>query len=227
MKLIEILNRFINLKDYKTDTRIIYALILSLILIIVFYVLGAVNILLYLIVILTTLLYNNIINKYIENKNIIILLKLLIINWLGFIFISMISLYIFNILAALPPTPWGLGVTEHLADVQLKQEIIMQTKTEKSIVDTDWLESLSIIKKLALGFLIFKSVLISSLISIFVVFYGEWLLNKFNMETKYPALAKVIKYRRLFSRYYLIVSCLTIFIIILFEIIVCLFILSS
>lgn len=81
-------------------------------------------------------------------------------------------------------------------------------------------EALNTIGKLALSMLILKSVLISALISIIFIFYGEHLLVKYQVETRFPRLATVIKLRRKFSRYYLIVNCLMIAVIILFEVFV-------
>ena len=38
------------------------------------------------------------------------------------------------------------------------------------------------------------------------IFFGNFLINHFNLEVKYPALAKIIKYRRNFQRYYLYIN---------------------
>ena len=75
--------------------------------------------------------------------------------------------------------------------------------------------------KLAVTLLFSKSVLISAIISIIFIFYGDYLIKKYNLESKYPKLATFIKYRRQFQKYYLISSCLTIFIIIFSEIVFC------
>jgi hypothetical protein len=73
-------------------------MILMIMLIIIFYTRSAANILLYLIVIITTILYHKMSNKYIENKNIIINI---FINWIGFSFIDLISIFIFKLLTIL------------------------------------------------------------------------------------------------------------------------------
>ena len=108
--IINIKNRFINLIDYKTwDTKkfkanklnlyaLLMVMILMVLLIIIFYTRSAANILLYLIVIITTILYHKMSNKYIENKNIIINI---FINWIGFSFIDLISIFIFKLLTIL------------------------------------------------------------------------------------------------------------------------------
>lgn len=65
-------------------------------------------------------------------------------------------------------------------------------------------ESLDLIGKLAIGFLIFKSTLVSALMSIIFIFYGDFLIKKYNIENRFPKLAKIIKLRRKFSTFYLI-----------------------
>lgn len=71
----------------------------------------------------------------------------------------------------------------------------------------DNFESLDTYSKLALSMLIFKSVLISAFISIIFVFYGDFLIKRFNLETRFPKLAIIIQLRRKFTKYYLIWNC--------------------
>ena len=60
-----------------------------------------------------------------------------------------------------------------------------------------------------------------SLISLFTVFYGNVLIDKFNIEIRFPKLGKLIILRRKFQMYY---SLLDFFI--LFSIIIIMFILN-
>ena len=45
-----------------------------------------------------------------------------------------------------------------------------------------------------------------SLFSIIVIFYGESLVNNLKLKTKYPKLAKFIKYRSKLQQYYFLVN---------------------
>lgn len=95
------------------------------------------------------------------------------------------------------------------------------TPTKKSSIldfDFDWFESLSGIKKLAVSLLLLNSVLFSCLLNIIFIFYGNILINKFNLEVRYPKLAKIIHLRQLYTKYYLIINCLLILGIILAQV---------
>jgi hypothetical protein len=80
-------------------------------------------------------------------------------------------------------------------------------------------ESLDTYSKLALSLLLSKSVLVSSLVSMAFVFYGDYLIKRFNLETRYPKLYEIINLRKKFNRYYLILNITTIIIVILAEVI--------
>ena len=45
--------------------------------------------------------------------------------------------------------------------------------------------------------------IISSIISILIVYYSNYLINKFRLETKYPKLAKFLYYRAKLTNYYI------------------------
>jgi len=80
-------------------------------------------------------------------------------------------------------------------------------------------EELNTIGKLAIALLISKSIIISCFISISFIYYGDYLITKFNLENKYPKLANIIKLRKQFTKYYLISNILTIAFAILIEIV--------
>jgi NADH-ubiquinone oxidoreductase chain 6 len=95
-------------------------------------------------------------------------------------------------------------------------------KTKKSSIldlDFDWFESLGGIQKLAVSLLLLNSVLFSCLLNIIFIFYGNILINKFNLEVRYPNLAKIIKLRQLYTKYYLILNCLLILAIIIAQVV--------
>ena len=66
----------------------------------------------------------------------------------------------------------------------------------------------------------------TTLISIIFIFYGNIILNYFNLEDRYPKIAKIIQLRRQFQRYYMILSILMIIFVCIIEIIFSLTILS-
>jgi len=57
-----------------------------------------------------------------------------------------------------------------------------------------------------IGLMLFSQVIIASSISIVFVFFGEYLIQRFDLENRYPRLAVFIKLRRKFQRYYLILN---------------------
>jgi hypothetical protein len=75
-----------------------------------------------------------------------------------------------------------------------------------------FLASLSKEELLAFGGLLFNSLILSYTISIILVLYGDYLIKRFDLENKYPKLAKLIKIRRQMQNYYLKVCFAWIFI---------------
>ena len=57
-----------------------------------------------------------------------------------------------------------------------------------------------------IGLFLFGQVIMGSTISIALTIYGEYLIQKFDLESKYPKLAKFIAIRRKFQKYYLILN---------------------
>jgi hypothetical protein len=58
----------------------------------------------------------------------------------------------------------------------------------------------------ALSILFFSQVMLACLISIIFVFYGDLLIKRFDLENKYPKIAKFIQLRRKFQQYYLLLN---------------------
>lgn len=87
-------------------------------------------------------------------------------------------------------------------------------------------ENLNGIKKLAVSLLFLKITLLSSLLSIVFVFYGDYLLTKYNIENRFPKLGKIIQLRKKYTRYYLVLSSIIIITVIFTEIVLCISILS-
>lgn len=74
----------------------------------------------------------------------------------------------------------------------------------------DYFEILNSVKKLAISILFFNYTIISAATSILFIFYGDYLLNKYDIENKYPRIGKIIQLRKRFQIYYLILSFVTI-----------------
>ena len=59
---------------------------------------------------------------------------------------------------------------------------------------------------LAAGSLLLNGLILSHTISIILILYGDHLIKRFNLEVKYPKLAKIIQLRRKLQEYYLKIS---------------------
>jgi hypothetical protein len=79
-------------------------------------------------------------------------------------------------------------------------------------------DQFSSLEKLAIVNLIFSQMIISSLLSLIFIFYGEYLIKYFNLENKYPKLAKFIQFRKKFQLFFFIWNILWIFSIVLIQI---------
>jgi len=66
----------------------------------------------------------------------------------------------------------------------------------------NYLSSLPIEKVGALGHILISIAILLSLLSIISVFYGDFLIKYFNLEEKFPRIAKFILLRRKFQQYY-------------------------
>jgi hypothetical protein len=86
-------------------------------------------------------------------------------------------------------------------------------------------ENMDSLGKFCITLLLGNSLLVSSLSSIIFVLYGDYLIEKYQLEVKFPKLAKIISYRRKFQRYYLIFDALSVISIILVQVLFCIAIL--
>lgn len=85
---------------------------------------------------------------------------------------------------------------------------------KSSVFDLDEIltrfESLDGISKLAFVITFSSSIILWCLLGIMLNIYGGYLLNRFNLEERYPKLATIIKYRQKLSRYYILSNFLII-----------------
>ncbi len=71
-------------------------------------------------------------------------------------------------------------------------------------------ESLDGISKLAFSLAFNSSVILGCLFSIILNLYGNYLLDRFKLEERFPKIARIINYRRKLSKYYIISNFLLI-----------------
>jgi len=94
------------------------------------------------------------------------------------------------------------------ADLKIPMDCIKEEEdlNNASIINWDWFETLTSWEKLAVSLLLSNSIIFSALLGLLFNFYGDFLLTRFNIESRFPKLAKIIKLRRSFSRYYFFVD---------------------
>lgn len=74
----------------------------------------------------------------------------------------------------------------------------------------NYLSSLPLEKVGALGHILISFAILLSLLSIISIFYGEFLIKYFNLEEKYPKIARFIQIRRKFQQYYFTMNIIAI-----------------
>src|SRR5207249_10432877 len=70
----------------------------------------------------------------------------------------------------------------------------------------NYLSSLPLEKVGALGHILISLAILSSLVSVVFIFYGDSFILYYKIETKFPKLAKFIQLRRKFQHYYIVVN---------------------
>ena len=81
-----------------------------------------------------------------------------------------------------------------------------------------WFEGLRGMQKVAFCIILGKGILISAITSIVFMFYGDILIKKYELDTKFPKLAKVIELRKRYQKYSVIFNCLLILLVIITEV---------
>jgi hypothetical protein len=74
----------------------------------------------------------------------------------------------------------------------------------------NYLSSLPIEKVGALGHIIISFGILFSIFSIISIFYGDFLIKKFNLEEKFPRIARFIQIRRKFQLFYFTLNIIAI-----------------
>lgn len=113
------------------------------------------------------------------------------------------------------------GILEQIGDIIENIKGIVESKGNISDIISNYneiLSTLTVTELGALGHLLAAIFILLCLSSIIAIIYGDFLINYFKMEDKFPKLAKYIQLRRKFQQYYLFLNLIQI-IFILFLII--------
>jgi hypothetical protein len=107
-----------------------------------------------------------------------------------------------------------------LKDTTKKLDQASEEISKSSIFNLDFdfnkfVESLTTEEKLAFCGLVFNHLILTYTISIIVILYGDYLIERFDLVNKYPKIAKFIHLRRKFQQYYLKISFIWIFLCVL------------
>jgi hypothetical protein len=102
---------------------------------------------------------------------------------------------------------------------ELKESIIAFTffNFEFSSI-LNWFEGLNGKKKTASCLILGKSIILSALVSIIFIFYGNILIEKYDLINRYPKLATIIQLRQKFQKYYFKYYCFLILFVITTEV---------
>nr|YP_010697780.1 hypothetical protein P1R16_mgp16 [Porodaedalea niemelaei]WCF76676.1 hypothetical protein [Porodaedalea niemelaei] len=91
----------------------------------------------------------------------------------------------------------------------------------------EYYNSFHAVSRIALTLLLFNYVIISCLISIIFIFYGDYLIQRFDLENKYSTIYKIKSLRVKYQRYYLIMNMSLIFIVLLLETLFCIIVIND
>ena len=105
----------------------------------------------------------------------------------------------------------NMGLSCHTLNKML-QDIFESNSNDKFLGDNiftefqNYLSSLPLEKIGALGHILISIAILMSLVSIIFIFYGDFLIKYFNLEEKFPNLARFIQFRRKFQQYYFAIN---------------------
>jgi hypothetical protein len=81
----------------------------------------------------------------------------------------------------------------------------------------NWYDNLNKLQQLCVSLLILNGVIFACVVNICLSLFGEYLINRFSLETRFPKLSKLIILRKKFQRYYLKFNLLVIILVVLTE----------
>ena len=89
-------------------------------------------------------------------------------------------------------------------------EVVLRNSDIKrsSMVDLDsvkeWIGDLNFAKNIAISLLVSHGVVLSIVVNLLFIHFGDKFISKFNLEERFPQLRKILEYRRKFQRFYMI-----------------------
>ena len=119
-------------------------------------------------------------------------------------------------------------IDKNLTEAKDISDIDKYVKSSFLPIDFDYrefLKNLEAAEVVLVGNLFLDSVIISSTINIISQLYGDFLIKRFDLENRYPKLAGLIRYRKKIQKYTLIYSFTMIFVGIIPQICMSLFVL--
>lgn len=123
----------------------------------------------------------------------------------------------------------ALNVAKNAASQEANNIISLTEEAQtKFVILSDYMEFLDKFNgfgKLFIGLLIFKYVILSCCISILSIIYGNYLIDRFNIEGKYPRIYKLLSLRIKYQRYYILLNLSIIAIAALIELLIILYLL--
>jgi hypothetical protein len=102
----------------------------------------------------------------------------------------------------------GSGSSSHLIDSFNSNLIEELQQAFQSYLE--WFNSLPLAQQGALTHIVVSVTTLISLSSLVTVFYSDYLIKRFNVESKFPRLAKYISMRRTFQQYYFLLNTVVI-----------------
>ena len=128
----------------------------------------------------------------------------------------------------------SMTIYEHTKNKELmeQEKALSESKKKESKEDLiisspmENYEALDLLGKIAVGFLLLNYALFNCFITLVFILYGNFLIEKFDLESRYPKLVTWINLRKKFQRYFLIFSLSGIGVIILIQFTFWFFILS-
>ena len=111
-------------------------------------------------------------------------------------------------------------IGEHLEELleNIKKGSLLPADLLEKLIDN--FSSLNGLGQLVVISLLSNSIILICIISIVYTIFGDYLINRFNLEEKYPSLSKIIRLRTKFQKYYLISNITIIILMCLVQIII-------
>lgn len=85
-------------------------------------------------------------------------------------------------------------------------------------IRNSWYSNLNVLQQICLNLLVLDSILIVCIINISFIYFGDYLIKRFELEFRYPKLAKFISLRKIFQNYYKKINILLMAVIIIGKI---------